>query len=461
MHGKKKTFDILAFAVQAARRLGFEADVMWQAYRESTMRSAWGEVIQTPVADAGVLTISLRSGLRAASVISAQLSRKSIDEAVKRCARILPQVPENPYLPELLTQPADLPEERIGIQEISEFLDDLSVKERAFRLIKRSSYGTNLKGSGRFFSAGCELGIANTSGLARYHTGSYSFLSLVVTGEKGLSSYADRVAATPDAVDAQGAIEEAFTRATLMESLPFHDPFADRQGPLHYDAVFAHYAVGEWMWWVSTMSFDGLAVFEGQSFLSGKQVGERITGENFTLIDDWQSPVVIPLPFGFEGGTRDRLAIIDQGIFRSVPYDGMTAKKARTHSTGHAPPVPLCIVVGGGDESLGALVERSGEPTIVATYFNYPSMPDSREGVFTATTRHGTFLVEGGSYRAVCPPLRVRMRSFDVLSRIDGMTSPRLIRGQENYGMFYPISLVVPAMRLWDVEFVGSNPSLS
>jgi len=35
-----------------------------------------------------------------------------------------------------------------------------------------------------------------------------------------------------------------------------------------------------------------------------------------------------------------------------------------------------------------------------------------------------------------------------------------LIRGQENYGMFYPISLVVPAMRLSDVNFVGSNPTI-
>ncbi|MBI4133823.1 MAG: hypothetical protein HY475_00195 [Candidatus Terrybacteria bacterium] len=84
-------------------------------------------------------------------------------------------------------------------------------------------------------------------------------------------------------------------------------------------------------------------------------------------------------------------------------------------------------------------------------------MPDEREAVFTATTRYGTFLAEDGKVRAVCPPLRLRVRSFDALSRVDAMTESRLLRGQENYGMFSPVSFVVPAMRIRDVDFVGSN----
>jgi len=86
-------------------------------------------------------------------------------------------------------------------------------------------------------------------------------------------------------------------------------------------------------------------------------------------------------------------------------------------------------------------------------------MPDPREAVFTATTRHGTFLVEDGTYKAVCPPLRLRIRSFQALERIDGMTPVKLFVEQENYGMYYPTSVVVPAMRLCDIDFVGSNPT--
>lgn len=460
MHGKTKTLEILSSAISQAKKSGFEAEAVWHAYREQTMRSAWGEVHQTPSALAGVLSLRLRDGLRAASVTTAECGSRSIRDAVKRCIVLLREVPENPYLPELLSQPQDLPEEELDMQDIVEDPEDLSVKERAFQEIRQSSQGTDLQGSARFFTAGCELAVANTRGLARYHTASYSFLSLVVTGERGLSSYADRAAAFPRDVDVASAIEEAFSRAALMRELPFIDPFHEVNSSISYDAVFSHYAVGEWLYWLSMSSFNGLDYTEGRSFLSGRRIGERVTGTNVTIHDDWRNPLVIPLPFDFEGHSRQRLPIIEEGVWRSVPYDAMTARKAGVSCTGHSGSVPLCVVMQGGDESFEELVERTAEPAIVATYFNYPSMPDTREGIFTATTRHGTFLVEDGKYRAVCPPLRLRVRSFDALSRIDGMTSSRLIRGQENYGMFYPKSLVVPAVRIRNVEFVGSNPTM-
>jgi len=373
MRGKTQTQEILSYAILEAQKLGLDAEALFLSYRESTMRSAWGQVHQTPTANSGVLSINLRDGLRAASVTTSELSRKAIRETVKSCSSLLRQVPENPYLPELLCQPDDLPEERLSLQNLQEFTEDLAVKERAFRLIEQSSRGTSLKGSARFFTAGCETGVANTLGLARYHTASYSFLSFAVTGDGGLSSYSDRAAATPDAVDVDGAIEEAFRRAALMERLPFLDPFANGARSLNYDAVFSHYAVGEWLYLVSMFSFNGLAVLDGQSFLSGKRIGERVTGQDVTIVDDWQDPLVIPLPFDFEGRARDRLTILDQGILRSVPYDGMTAKKAQVNSTGHTGCMPLCLVMSGGNESFDDLVAASGEPTIVATFLNYPS----------------------------------------------------------------------------------------
>ena len=465
MRGKTETFDILSCATRAAKKCGLEAHVVWHAYREATMRSACGQVHQTPEADAGILNVLVRDGLRAACISVAECSPSRVRGAVKQASLLLPEVPENPFLPELLVQPEEFPEKTLGLDTYAGFPVDTQVKERAFRRIYQASQGSTLLGSARFFTAGCEIGVANTVGLARYHTASYSFLSLVVTGSNGLSSYADRASSLPSGVDVEGAIEEAFSRAALAQRLPFVDPFVDGKGARTYDGVFSHYAIGEWMYWVSMFTFNGLAVLEEQSYLSGRKPGEKVTGSDFSIQDDWQHQDVIALPFDLEGATRRQLPLIEKGIYRAVPYDGMTAKKAGTVSTGHsvlAPwgTIPMCLVVEGNSATFEDLVAQSAKPTIVGTYFNYPGMPDPREAVFTATTRHGTFLVEDGAYKAVCPPLRVRMRSFDALSRIEGMTPSRLIRGQENYGMFYPVSLVVPAMRIRDVDFVGSNPSI-
>ena len=463
MRGREKALEVLSSAVGYMRHLGVEGEASWSAYREATMRSAWGEVHQTPIAQGGTLKIELRDGLRVASVSLASCTPQLIKEAVRQCAALLPEVPENPYLPDLLEQPDHLPEEEFALQDVLDVSDDLSVKERAFVSFRKASSGTDLLASARFFTATSEIGIANTLGLARYYTAQGSSLALVVTGAGGLSSYANRSAAVPSAIDFQGAIEEAFTRARLMQKLPFLDPFSDGRGTRQYDTVFAHYAVGAWLFpWLAWFEFSGLQVLEQGSYLAGKKPGDVVTGPKVTIFDDWQHADVIPLPFDFEGRTRQALSIIERGTYQGVPYDGMTAKKTGTASTGHAVghgPMPTCLVFEGGSDSFDALVASSDRPTIVATYFNYPSMPDPREAVFTATTRHGTFLGEDGTYKAVCPPLRLRIRSFQALERIDGMTPVKLFVEQENYGMYYPTSVVVPAMRLCDIDFVGSNPT--
>ena len=248
MRGKTETLDILSCVVKEARRLGLDAEAIWSSYREATMRSAWGEVHQTPTADAGILEFRLRRGFRAARISVAESNQKAISAAVKRCSEMLSEVPENPYLPDLLHPPTDFPEEIGNLQGVPEFPDDLTVKERAFAHVKRSARGTQLVGSGRFFTAGCEMGVANTAGLARYHTASYSFLSLVVTGAHGLSSYADRASTSPEGVDVDAVIDEAFARAARAQQLPFFDPFSDGKGARRYDSVFTHYAVGEWLY---------------------------------------------------------------------------------------------------------------------------------------------------------------------------------------------------------------------
>lgn len=85
---------------------------------------------------------------------------------------------------------------------------------------------------------------------------------------------------------------------------------------------------------VSVLS--GENVEKGFSRLQGK-LGEKIAGNNITIVDD---PLMEDVPggatFDAEGYPTQKLELIKEGTLVSFMHNRKTAKKAGTHSTGHA-----------------------------------------------------------------------------------------------------------------------------
>src|SRR5690348_4710424 len=81
---------------------------------------------------------------------------------------------------------------------------------------------------------------------------------------------------------------------------------------------------------------NGDSVYRGASFLAGK-LGERVAGENVTVIDDGTIPGGFgSSPFDGEGIPTRRTVVIDRGVLKSYLLNTYTAKKLGLQTTANA-----------------------------------------------------------------------------------------------------------------------------
>jgi len=83
-------------------------------------------------------------------------------------------------------------------------------------------------------------------------------------------------------------------------------------------------------------ALNGDAIYRGASFLAGK-LGEKIAGENVTVIDDGTMPGGFGTsPFDDEGVPTQRTTVIDRGMLKSYLLNTYTARKLGMKTTGNA-----------------------------------------------------------------------------------------------------------------------------
>ncbi len=81
---------------------------------------------------------------------------------------------------------------------------------------------------------------------------------------------------------------------------------------------------------------NGDSIYRGASFLAGK-LGERVAGQNVTVIDDGTMPGGFGTsPFDSEGVPTRRTVVIEQGMLKSYLLNTYTAKKLGLQTTGNA-----------------------------------------------------------------------------------------------------------------------------
>ena len=81
---------------------------------------------------------------------------------------------------------------------------------------------------------------------------------------------------------------------------------------------------------------NGDSVYRGASYLAGK-LGEKIAGDNFTIVDDGTLPGLFGTsPFDSEGVASRRTVVVEKGVLKSYLLNTYTAKKLGMHTTGNA-----------------------------------------------------------------------------------------------------------------------------
>jgi predicted Zn-dependent protease len=204
------------------------------------------------------------------------------------------------------------------------------------------------------------------------------------------------------------------------------------------------------------LGFNGKAYHEKRSFMAGK-MGQKITGDLITLVDDGFDPAGMPMPFDFEGVPKTRVVFVDKGVAKGMCYDTAIAATEGTTSTGHAlpagstfGPVPLNLQMASGDSTLDAMIASTPKGLLVCN-FHYANVAEPMKAVVTGMTRFGLFLIEGGKVAAPVKNLRFTQAVLDAFATATALTRERRLLEGMGGGM------LVPGMRCESFHFSGKT----
>jgi predicted Zn-dependent protease len=378
-----------------------------------------------------------------------RLDPDGLAEAAHRASELARLAPENPEWPGLPTggHAAD-------VAAYVERTAAASPEARA-RLVARicgSTRAAGLRAAGYVSTTVNEVAVASTLGTWAYHAGTVAEAQAVAMGDGG-SSYADQVAADLDGIDAEQVAMEAIDRARRAQS-------PRDAAPGTYEVVLLPYAVADVVEFLGSQ-LTGLAVEEGHSFVAGR-LGERVTGEAITLVEDPRDAEGLPRGFDFEGVPTARLTLIEDGVARAVVYDSQTAARARAANTGHAlageTPYPLPMHVRlepGAAASVEALI-RGVRRGVLVTRFWYTRWVHPLRTVVTGMTRDGTFWIEDGEIAYPVKNLRFTQSYHEALTGVVAMTRALKLQRLDLWD-FDAGSIRVPAVHLGAFEFTGAT----
>jgi PmbA protein len=235
--------------------------------------------------------------------------------------------------------------------------------------------------------------VANTNGLFRF--GKKTRAIFEVSAQKDDGAGRSRILARSAAdVDPEAVASDAIERALASRNPVQVDPGS-------YTVVFEAEAVTDLLFFLTYMGVNGLALAEKRCPL-GDKLGQKVLGDNITLLEDPGYPGLFGIGFDGEGIDTRSFPIVENGVLRSFLHDRLSAHLTGQEPTGNALPQPngwgaftRFPVLKGGDASLDELVAGVDRGLLVTRLW-YINLVDPMNMTVTGMTRDGTFLIEGG-----------------------------------------------------------------
>lgn len=311
-------------------------------------------------------------------------SLKDVVEKATQLAELQEPDPEFVSLPK--------PEKIRDVAEDISYATELELAEGAHEVIQKAMK-EHLTASGAYANDVSELVVANSLGVFAYHAGSSCNLSTIVMG-KSSSGFAADVARSAADVNAR-QVSETAVRKTLESA----DPKDIEPG--EYEVILEPQAVSEMMAFFQWYGPNARIYHEKSSYLSDK-MGEKVFGDNITLIDDPFHELVFPMPFDFEGFPKKKTIFVENGILKQIAYDSYYAQKYGVVNTGHAlpapntlGPIPLHLYIAPGDKTRREMIKNVKRGLLVTRLW-YVRVLNPKALNITGMTRDGTFLIEDG-----------------------------------------------------------------
>ena len=190
---------------------------------------------------------------------------------------------------------------------------------------------------------------------------------------------------------------------------------------------------------------------EKRAFTAGKPFGTRLFSELVTIVDDPAATGVYRMSFDFSGRRRRRFPLCENGLFRGLLYDTVTAAKYHRQPTGHdLNNADLVFATGNGPAGLTAAKALAGDALYVP-YLHYIHLPNPSTGEFTGSSRFNALRVAGGEFAAPLLSTRFTDTIPNVLSHVVAVgPRPVLVDISNTYGRRAPTAVSVPEYLICD-----------
>ncbi|NQT33803.1 TldD/PmbA family protein [bacterium] len=395
---------------------GYDAEVMVDSGDSALTRFSENIITQNVSSHGEDLSIRLLKDGRMGKASTGYLS----DEGIRRCVdTAIAALKVAEIDPDLL--PLAKPQQYDKIENFTPATADTTPDARvdgvkkAVDLFKRE----NLNGAGIFSSGGGSFGLANSKGLWAFKrsTSAKFSVSAMSSDSSGWAEEADHD------IDVIGIDKLAGIAA--KKALDGRNPGEIEPGA--YTVIFEPSAAAEFLLFLGWESFNGLAFAEERSCFSGK-TGEKVIGENITIEDNTYHPLSKGVPFDFEGFPRQKVMLIENGIFKSAVHNRMTAKLAGVEQTGHSfpqpdsyGPCPMNLIMSPGDSSIEEMI-ASTEKGLLVTNLHYVNILNPMTLTLTGMTRDGLFMIENGKVTKGLKNMRFTESVLHVFSNVEALS---------------------------------------
>lgn len=433
MVGKHRAADVVSRALEALAAAGADGgEAVLLAQRDALTRFANSQIHQNADVQGATLNMKAVVGTREGMVELGQFDGASLAQAARTACEIAMVQPACDDWPGLAGpqhyESADTFDEATALAGPELRADAVA---KAIALADR--YELNASGSIR--TRATEIAYGNSLGASAYaRLTDASFKTVVLTdlGPDAGSGYAEEGACSVRHLNVEALAGEAveLCRRTVNPG---------NIEPGEYPVVLMHAAVATAISLLGQAGADGLSHLEGRSYASGR-LGQKITGDLVTIVDDWGAPGMPALPFDFEGMPRQAVRLIERGVAAELLYSRRAAAKAGRQSTGHGllgggarGGHPLHLYMAPGDSSVEEMI-ASMERGVLVTRFNYTNIVHPVKSMFTGMTKDGTFLVEDGKVTRPLRNLRFTDSLFDgIFARAAKVSSDSRLFGEDMF----------------------------
>ena len=296
-----------------------------------------GEVEKLKESGSRIAGVRVFFGQRAASTWSSDFSRDGLDKMISAALALARVTSEDPHagLPEaaeLGRLPGDLD---LYYDDVYSLLGEQRIEyaRRAERAALDADPRIQNSEGGSFDAATGRRALANSLGFAGDHRRSYCSVTAVPVARGGDGSlqrdYWFAVARSLARLESPEEVGKVAAQRALRR-LGARKVKTTRV-PVVFDPITAEALLG-----YLAEAVNGDAIYRGASFLAGK-LGERVAGENVTVVDDGTLPGGFgSQPFDGEGVPTRRTPVLERGILKSYLLNAYTARKLGLKTTGNA-----------------------------------------------------------------------------------------------------------------------------